>query len=41
MATSVTIQCDPDWQTWVKLHAEFVNATRDSNGNITVNTKCG
>ena len=39
MATSVTIQCDPDWQTWVKLHAQFVNATRDSNGNITVNTK--
>ena len=39
MATSVTIQCDPDWQTWVQLHAQFVNATRDANGNITVNTK--
>lgn len=39
MATSVTIQCDPDWQTWVKLHAEFVSATRDASGNITVNTK--
>lgn len=39
MATSVTIQCDPDWQTWVKMHAEFVNATRDASGNITINTK--
>lgn len=39
MATSVTIQCDPDYQTWVKLHAEFVNATRDASGNITINTK--
>ena len=39
MSTSVTIQCDPDWETWVQLHAQFVNATRDANGNITVNTK--
>ena len=39
MATSVTIQCDPDSYTYAKLHAEFVNATRDSNGNITINVK--
>ena len=39
MATSVTIQCDPDWQTWAQIHAEFVNATRDANGNITIKTK--
>lgn len=39
MATSVTIQCDPDYQTWAQIHAEFVNATRDANGNITIKTK--